>query len=247
MPLTAMLVDCTTEPTVTASPDQRLRELAGWYASLQVTALVLRLSHDAANGVESESANAEWAVLLDHLGYADIVVIALPDSLGPRSGVADLVIKRVTNGVASGDVRARYPLFNKVGAVIAAPDDQATSVADMLATMASLGCTAAPGVDMRSLATSTVHLAKILTENPLPEASEEPDKPLPRKLFGNVPTDTSAIDPDVVEAERREATEGRLVDRRRMLDLTRREKGLPEKRKLPRPPFPSPSGDQPGS
>ncbi|MEO6714061.1 MAG: hypothetical protein ABIM89_11615 [Mycobacteriales bacterium] len=246
MPLTAMLVDCTTGPTGAAAPDERLRELAGWYASLDVTAIALRLSDDAAHGTDTDAANHEWTALLDQLGTADIVVMALPHSAGPRSGVAELVIARVTGGVAPGDVHERYPLFNKVGAVIAALGDEGTSVAEMLATLAALGCTAAPGTDLRSLATSTVHLAKILRENPLPESAEDDAKPLPRKLFGNLPTGSLAIDPAAVEAELRAAAEGRLIDRRRTFDLTRREKGLPEKRTLPRPPFP-PAGDQPES
>jgi hypothetical protein len=244
--LTAVLVDCACDPSVRAAPEGPLRELAGWYDALDVAAHVIRLSMDAISG--ADTASDEWYAVLAQLANAHIVVLGLADSTGPRSSVPDILIQALTDAGGAGE---RLPLFNKVGAVVAAANDGGAPVAEVLAGLAVLGCTAAPGTDLRSLASSTVHLARILRDNPLPgvPAREAPDEvnPLPRKIFGGVPTAAAAADATAVESERREAAEGRLVERRRMLDLTRPEKGLPEKRKLPRPQFPPPSGDGPGA
>lgn len=243
--LTAVLVDCSSEPGASASTEGPLRELAGWYGSLGVAVDLVQLSDEAVSA--GTDATPEWERVLARLGAADIIVMGLPHSAGPRSGVEDLVIEQVILGVAGPS--EQFPLLNKVGAVVGAPDDGGPAVAEMLSTFAELGCTAAPGTDMRSLASSTVHLARILRDSPLPGADgAEPSgqPPLPRRLFGNLPTGSLAIDAAAIEAERREAAEGRLIERRRTYDLTRREKGLPEKRNLPRPKFP-PAGEQPTS
>jgi hypothetical protein len=155
-------------------------------------------------------------------------------------------------------------LHNKVGAVVAggAEDERGLpGAATTLGDLSRLGCTIPPHAaaygesTARRMANNTVHFAGLLAAQPIPVEAETleagsdrtPGQPLPRKLFGALPNSSEGLDPASIEAERRAVEEDRILERRRLLDLTWREKGLPEKRNLPRPQFPPPPEDSPES
>lgn len=236
---TAVLLECTAEP----GPAAYLRMVAAEYGRLGIPAEVLTVV------VPAGSVGDEWAPLLARIVAADIVVIATPSRFGVRSSVARLLLERL-----AGVHRPRSepsPLYNKIGGVVVtgSGDEARQSAGAMLRDLAALGCTIPPNADAyctgddpatasetaRRMTRDAAHLARLLTAQPFPADVGTGDAPAPRLFAALALPRPDDIDPAAVDAERLAAQQDRLVERRRTLDLTRREKGLPENRKFPRP------------
>lgn len=217
-PLTAVVL-CASPRSVDA--DVMLMSVIDAFSAVDVEAAGVDLPADRHDG--------DWDVAAATVQAADIVVFAAD----VQPGVAAVLLDRLADDAAG--------LHNKVAALLAVTRDEHAGV---LAELTRLGCTIAPATDSSRLADDTVRLARALQDRPRPAPAPviEPEPPA-RKLFGSLARDPAGIDPAAAEAEQRAAEQDRLVERRRLLDLTRREKGLPEKRNLPRPEFPP--GDAP--
>jgi multimeric flavodoxin WrbA len=254
--LTAVLLDCTLKPSPAVSDTEALmRKVVEWYDRFRVTSEIVRVIDYAVKfGISSdEGGGDEWPLILAKVKAADIFVMGIPIRYGVRSSVAQMVIERLDGTYAERNEVGPHPLYNKVGGVVVTGNEDGahSCAATTLFDLSHLGCTIPPNADVFTesaagrMAHNTVHFARLLKADPIPaerntfdkEANhaEEPN-PLSRKLFGGLPATAGDMDPGAVEAERRAAEEGRLLERRRLLDLTWREKGLPEKRK-PRPPI----------
>ena len=246
---TALLLDC----FAGAGPAAYLRMVAAEYKQLGLVTEVLAV--DDRVGSDGDW----WALLLAKVAAADIVIVGTPTWSGVDNGVAQRVLERLARTHPG-----TQPLRDKVGGVVVIGDDErARQIGPaMLRELASLGCTLPPNADAycvadegatltgttRLMTRNTAHLARILTAAPFPmDAGMDAAAPATSarpKLFSALAKSLPAdVDQGAVDAERLAANADRLVDRRRTLDLTRREKGLPEKRKLPRPPLaPDPDG-----
>jgi multimeric flavodoxin WrbA len=240
--LTAVLLNCTLKPSPAASDTEALlRKVAECYDRMDVASEIVRVADFAVKfGVTSDEGEGdEWPLILARIKMADIVVMGMPIVFGVRSSVAQLVMERLDGTYVECNEAGQYPLYNKVGGVVVtrSEDGAHTAAETTLFNLSQLGCTIPPNVDTysesatRRMAYNTVHLARLLNEHPIPA-----ENPLPRKLFGGLATEAGGIDAEALEVEKRAAEEGRLLERRRLLDLTWLEKGLPEKRK-PRPPI----------
>lgn len=239
-----------------------------------VSDLVRVTDYDVKFGMTSdEDGGDEWLLILKRIKAADIIVMGTPIRFGARNSVAQMVIERLDGSYPERNDVGQYPLYNKVGGVVVTGDqDGARTCAEAtLFKLSHFGCTipphaaayrlgnAGPGpssIDTggqnhaytqrttRRMAHNTVHLARLLREQPIPPDGDtfnaDTGRPVatvearPRNPFANLPTGADDIDPVELETEQRAAEQDRLIERRRTLDLTWREKGLPEKRGLPR-------------
>jgi multimeric flavodoxin WrbA len=252
--LTAVLLNCTLKPSPEVSNTEVLmRAVVAWYDGLDVASEIVRVTDYAVKfGVTSdEGGGDQWPLILAKIQAADIIVIGTPICFGVRSSVAQMVMERLGGTRTEREV-GHYPLHDKAGGVVVTgSEDAGRSCAETtLFDLSHLGATIPANADTywvgdarttHWMAHNTVDAARLLKAHPIPAESdtfdEESDsKPLPRKLFGDLADTADGIDPAAVEAEKHAAEEGRLLERRRLLDLTWREKGLPEKRKPRLPP-----------
>lgn len=226
--LSAVLLNCTRlSSRAAAEVDTLLRPAVEWYERLGVTCELVRVGDVTGD-------DDVRAQVLAQVATADIVVVAAPRDEADRLGVTGL-LEQLTFAAAP-----QSPLDGKVGCIVlvGAADGTDSFVAATLLQLSNMGAVLPPAAvgteqSVESMALSTVDLATLLSQR-----SDAPgDAARPRKLFGSLPTGSLGIDPAVAEAEKLAAEQDRLVDRRRLLDLTRRDKGLPENRTLPRPPF----------
>ncbi|MEP7055402.1 MAG: NAD(P)H-dependent oxidoreductase [Actinomycetota bacterium] len=255
--LTAVLLDCTLMPDPMPSEiEPRLRTALERYAAMDVAGELVRVTNFAVRfGLTSdEGSGDEWPLILARIKAADIIVFGVPTRFGVGASVARMVIDRLEGTIDESNEVGQNPLYNKVFGVVRNQESAGDTLA---ADMSRLGCTVVPNADAdnehttKLMALNTVHLARLLKTQQFPAPVSPLDEgngpnPLPHKLFGDLATGTEDLDPSAVEADRLSAEEGRLLERRRLLDLTWREKGLPEKR-APRPPLDPTTGDFPQS
>ena len=227
MPLTAVLLSCAAPGAAAPEADPHLRTALGWYERLGVVRVAL--------GVPAPDDDAAWSTVFDAVAAADILVVAAPVADADRA-VVTLLLDRL--GGAGGQV---LPLAGAVACLVVAGQSAGSDpfAADTVLRLSELGAVLPPAAvctenSVESMAQATVTLATQLGGRSPVET--QPATP-PRTLFGSLPTGALGIDPAVIEAERLAAEQGRLYERRRMLDLTRPEKGLPENRRLERPSF----------
>ncbi len=98
-------------------------------------------------GVESDMGEGdEWPQILEKIKAADILIMAMSIWFGVRSSVAQMVIERLDGIYAETNEAGQYPMYNKVGGKDH-PYTKKTST---------------------WMAHNTVHLARILKENPIP-------------------------------------------------------------------------------
>jgi multimeric flavodoxin WrbA len=246
--LTAVLLDCSLAPSPQPSGIEALmRRVVEFYDRLGMVTETVRVADCAVRvGLASDEGDRDgWPLILAKITAANVVVLCMPPSYGARSSVAQLVVERLAGTIGGRDDDGRFPLRNKIDVESGWPGAAMT-----LGDLSRLGCTIPPHAAAYSessaarMAHNTMHFARLLAAQPIPAEAEsleaESDRttaqPLPHKLFGALPNSTDGLDPATIEAERRAVEDDRILERRRLLDLTWREKGLPEKRK-PRPPI----------
>lgn len=240
-PLSAVLLS--SAPPLGASPsgpDLLLLTAVEWYQRLGVACELVRVPS------AGEQDEHTWTDAVDRLAAADILVIALPPA-EPDRGALSLFLDRVAKSDPQVVSEAEVSAARLAGTVACLIVDRPVDGSDpypamMLLRLSGLGAVLPPAAvctedSVESMVQGTASLAGRLGA---PAAGFEGSSPaeesgLPRNLFGNLPTGALGIDPAAIEAERLATDEGRLYERRRMLDLTRPEKGLPENRRLPRP------------
>lgn len=241
-PLSAVLLSSASPPGASPSgPDLRLLTAVEWYGRLGVACDLVRVPSP---GDQDEQA---WTDAVERLAAADILMIASPPA-EPDRGALALLLDRLGASDPQVISATGAPTARLAGTVACLIVDRPVDGSDpypamMLLRLSGLGAVLPPAAvctsdSVESMVQGTASLASRLADGP---SDDVPDRRLeggpPRKLFGNLPTGSLGIDPAAAEAEKLAAEQDRLVDRRRVLDLTRRDKGLPENRTLPRPPF----------
>ncbi|GAB3063746.1 flavodoxin family protein [Salinicoccus sesuvii] len=138
----------------------------------------------------------EFPQILEKVKAADIVIIGTPIWLGEKSSVATLLIERLYGSSSLTNDKGQAIFYNKVGGVVATGnEDGAKHVSQsILYGLSHIGFTIPPNVDtywvgeagpgpsymdtdrdndftkshVKMLAYNTMHLARILKENPIP-------------------------------------------------------------------------------
>ncbi len=149
-------------------------------------------------GVSSDEGDGdEWPEILEKIKATDILVMGMPIWFGVRSSVAQLVIERLDGTYNERNDVGQYPLYNKVGGVVVTGNEDGAhaSAETTLFNMSHLGLAIPPNADTywvgdagpgpsyieaggehheytkrttRWMAHNTVHLARILSANPIP-------------------------------------------------------------------------------
>jgi multimeric flavodoxin WrbA len=148
----------------------------------------------------------EWPLILDKILAADILIVGTSIWFGVRSSVCQLVIERLDGTYSSTNEVGQYPLYNTVaGTVVTGNEDGAHDAAGTtLFNLGHLGCTVPPNADCYWvgdsgpgpsfieadgwnqsaytrktagwMAHNVVHLARILSDRPIPpEGNTVPD------------------------------------------------------------------------
>ncbi|SFJ88693.1 Multimeric flavodoxin WrbA [Halobacillus dabanensis] len=139
----------------------------------------------------------EWPIILEKVKEADIVMIGTPIWLGEKSSLAKLAIERLDGSSSQTNEKGQSIFYNKVGGVIITgnEDGAKNAASSILYAQSNLGFLIPPNVDtywvgeagpgpsyldvdgndneftrshVKMLAYNTLHLARILKENPIP-------------------------------------------------------------------------------
>ncbi|REJ07736.1 flavodoxin family protein [Halobacillus trueperi] len=139
----------------------------------------------------------EWPLILEKVKEADIVMIGTPIWLGEKSSLAKLAIERLDGSSSETNEEGQSIFYNKVGGVIITGNEDGAKKAasSILYAQSNLGFLIPPNVDtywvgeagpgpsyldvdgndneftkghVKMLAYNTLHLARILKENPIP-------------------------------------------------------------------------------
>lgn len=151
----------------------------------------------AFGNTSDEGEGDDWPMILSEIKDAQILILATPIWLGDKSAICKMVIERIDGSTSEEDPEnGQPPLYNKVGGVlVTGNEDGAKKVcADVLFSLNHSGCsippnamaywvgTAGPGPsyidagrdhfftnkNIRSLATNTAYLARLLQSKPIP-------------------------------------------------------------------------------
>lgn len=156
------------------------------------------VDYNIAFGVEADMGDGdEWPVLAKKIEHADILLVGTPIWLGEKSSVAKIVMERISGSGSETNDKGQPVYYNKVaGAVVTGNEDGAKHAArDVLFSLGHFGFSlppnplsywvgdAGPGpsyieadgqnneftqVNAQVASHNLVHLANILTDNPIP-------------------------------------------------------------------------------
>lgn len=176
--------------------DQLLDEMK----TLNVNGTSVRIvDHDVKPGVELDMGNGDaWPRIRQQMIESDILIIATPTWMGHMSSIAQRVLERLDAELAETDDEGRFMTFGKVAAVVVVGNEDGAHAihADIYQGLNDVGFTlsAAAGVywngeamhktdykdldeipekvasSLKSVATNTAHLARLLKANPYPPA-----------------------------------------------------------------------------
>ncbi|MBM7577977.1 flavodoxin family protein [Jeotgalibacillus terrae] len=139
----------------------------------------------------------EWPGIYEKVKKADIVMIGTPLWIGEKSSLATVAMERLYGGSSDTNEKGQAIYYNKVGGVLITGNEDGAkqAAASVLYGLSHIGFTVPPNVDaywvgeagpgpsyieaegykseftqshIQMLAYNTLHLAKILKENPIP-------------------------------------------------------------------------------
>ncbi len=139
----------------------------------------------------------QWPEIYEKVKEADIVMIGTPLWIGEKSSLATLAMERLYGGSSDTNDKGQAIYYNKVGGVLITGNEDGAkqAAASVLYGLSHIGFTVPPNVDaywvgeagpgpsyieaegykseftqshIQMLAYNTLHLAKILKENPIP-------------------------------------------------------------------------------
>lgn len=134
--LTALLLNCTLNPSPTESSTDKLgQQMLDELAKHDVTCEQVRVvDHDIRPGVELDMGQGdEWPAIREKVMAADILVLATPTWVGQHSSVAQRVLERLDAELSEMDDEGRPLTFGKVGlAVVVGNEDGAHHITAIL-------------------------------------------------------------------------------------------------------------------
>lgn len=135
-PLTALVLNCTLNPSPTESSTERLgQQVLDELARYDVTGTQVRVvDHDVRPGVELDMGEGdEWPAIREKVMAADILVLATPTWMGQHSSVAQRVLERLDAELSETDDQGRLLTFGKVAlAVVVGNEDGAHHITAIL-------------------------------------------------------------------------------------------------------------------
>lgn len=198
MSLTLLALNCTLKPTGASSTDAFLSLVLDAFRAEGVTGEVVRVAaHDVKPGVSSDEGDGDaWPAIRAKVLAADILLIGTPIWMGQPSSVSKRVLERLDAFLGETDDAGRTPAYGKVAAVaVVGNEDGAHHVsAELYQALADVGFTIPAGgpsywvgeamgrtdfkdleavpetvtTTNRMLVKNTVHVARLLKENPYP-------------------------------------------------------------------------------
>ncbi|WP_075216200.1 flavodoxin family protein [Mongoliimonas terrestris] len=198
MSLTLLALNCTLKPTGASSTDAFLSLVLDAFQAEGVTGEVVRVAaHDVKPGVSSDEGDGDaWPAIRAKVLAADILLIGTPIWMGQPSSVSKRVLERLDAFLGETDDASRTPAYGKVAAVaVVGNEDGAHHVsAELYQALADVGFTIPAGgpsywvgeamgrtdfkdleavpetvsTTNRMLVKNTVHVARLLKENPYP-------------------------------------------------------------------------------
>lgn len=121
-PLTALVLNCTLNPSPAASSTELLgQQVLDELAKHGVTGSQVRVvDHDIRPGVELDMGEGdEWPAIRERVMAADILVLATPTWMGQHSSVAQRVLERLDAELSETDDEGRQLTFGKVAIAVA--------------------------------------------------------------------------------------------------------------------------------
>nr|WP_216667850.1 flavodoxin family protein [Sporosarcina jiandibaonis] len=168
------------------------------YKSENVESEIIRLAdYNIAYGIAPDMGDGdEWPSIFEKVKAADILIIGTPLWLGEKSSIATLAIERLYGSSSETNDKRQTIYYNKVGGVIVTGNEDGAkhASASILYGLSHIGFVVPPNVDtywvgeagpgpsyidagqnndftkkhVEMLAYNTIHMARILKENPIP-------------------------------------------------------------------------------
>ncbi|XKE69148.1 flavodoxin family protein [Jeotgalibacillus malaysiensis] len=154
--------------------------------------------YNIAFGIDTDmGGDDQWPEIYEKVKEADIVMIGTPLWIGEKSSLATVAMERLYGGSSDTNDKGQAIYYNKVGGVLITGNEDGAkqAAASVLYGLSHIGFTVPPNVDaywvgeagpgpsyveaegykseftqshIQMLAYNTLHLAKILKENPIP-------------------------------------------------------------------------------
>ncbi|TFE00485.1 flavodoxin family protein [Jeotgalibacillus salarius] len=162
------------------------------------TEILRLADYHIAYGIDTDMGNGdEWPQIYEKVKEADIVMIGTPLWIGEKSSLATVAMERLYGGSSDTNEKGQAVYYNKVGGVLVTGNEDGAkqAAASVLYGLSHIGFVIPPNVDaywvgeagpgasyieaegykseftqshIQMLAYNTLHLAKILKENPIP-------------------------------------------------------------------------------
>lgn len=121
MPLTAVALNCTLNPSPAESSTELLaQQVLDALAEHHVTGSMVRVvDHDVRPGVELDMGEGDaWPGIREQVVASDILVLATPTWLGQHSSVCQRVLERLDAELSEKDEQGRLKTYGKVAVVV---------------------------------------------------------------------------------------------------------------------------------
>ena len=168
------------------------------YMNENIESEIIRLAdYNIAYGIAPDMGDGdEWPTIFEKVKEADILIIGTPLWLGEKSSIATLAIERLYGSSSETNDKGQAIYYNKVGGVVVTGNEDGAkhASASILYGLSHMGFVVPPNVDaywvgeagpgpsyidagqhndftkkhVEMLAYNTIHLARILKENPIP-------------------------------------------------------------------------------
>ncbi|QUW22828.1 flavodoxin family protein [Sporosarcina sp. Marseille-Q4063] len=168
------------------------------YKNENVESEIIRLAdYNIAYGIAPDMGEGdEWPSIFEKVKAADILIIGTPLWLGEKSSIATLAIERLYGSSSQTNDKGQAIYYNKVGGVIVTGNEDGAkhASASILYGLSHIGFVVPPNVDtywvgeagpgpsyidagqnndftkkhVEMLAYNTIHMARMLKENPIP-------------------------------------------------------------------------------
>ncbi len=182
----------------TSNTEALANEVREIYKRENVESEIVRLSdYKIAYGISPDMGEGdEWPQIFEKVKEADILIIGTPLWLGEKSSIATLAMERLYGSSSETNDKGQAIYYNKVGGVIVTGNEDGAkhASASILYGLAHIGYVIPPNVDTywvgeagpgpsyidagqhndftkkhaEMLAYNTIHLARMLQENPIP-------------------------------------------------------------------------------